>query len=194
MYEADVAVANAVLADRGYRTAFGFQRIGYRSPEWHPMTGRVLVVPMWNNGQLGTLEFIDAAGHKSFLPKATTAGAWWSTRLIGESMTIGIAEGVATALSIDLVRGIPCVAAMSCGNMPRVAGWFARHWPGRQFVVFSDVGNGEKDARKAAEACGGRLELPTFSGELLEAFKGRTETDKAPSDWNDYYVATGDLP
>lgn len=194
MYEADVAVANAVLADRGYRTAFGFQRIGYRSPEWHPMTGHVLVVPMWNEGQLGTLEFIDAAGHKSFLPKAPTAGAWWSTRLIGESMTIGIAEGVATALSIDLVRGIPCVAAMSCGNMPRVAGWFARHWPGRQFVVFSDVGNGEKDARKAAEACGGRLELPAFAGELLEAFKERTGTDKAPSDWNDYYVATGDLP
>ena len=62
------------------------------------MTGHVLVVPMWNEGQLGTLEFIDAAGHKSFLPKAPTAGAWWSTRLIGESMTIGIAEGVATAL------------------------------------------------------------------------------------------------
>ena len=194
MYEADAAVVNAVLADRGYRTAFGFQRIGYRSPEWHPMTGRVLVVPMWNDGQLGTLEIIDAAGHKSFLPKAPTTGAWWSTRLIGDAPVIGIAEGVATALSIDLVRGIPCVAAMSCGSMPRVAGWFARHWPGRQFVVFSDVGNGEKDARKAAEACGGRLELPTFSGELLEAFKGRTETDKAPSDWNDYYVATGELP
>ena len=56
------------------------------------------------------------------------------------------------------------------------------------------MGNGEKDARKAAGACGGRLELPIFSGELLEAFKERTGTDKAPTDWNDYYVATGDLP
>ena len=65
---------------------------------------------------------------------------------------------------------------------------------GRQFVVFSDVGNGEKDARKAAAVCGGRLELPAFAGELLEAFKERTGTDKDPTDWNDYYVATGELP
>lgn len=38
------------------------------------------------------------------------------------------------------------------------------------------------------------LELPSFSDELLAAFKERTGTDKAPTDWNDYYVATGDLP
>lgn len=195
MYEADIAVANAVLAERGYRTEWGFQRIGYRDDDgWHAMTGRVLVVPMWNNGQLGTLEFIDAAGHKSFLPKAPTAGAWWSTRLIGDAPVIGIAEGVATALSIDLVRGIPCVAAMSCGNMPQIAGWFARHCPGREFRVFSDKGNGEEDARKAAGLCGGILELPSFSGELLAACRERTGTDKAPTDWNDYYIATGELP
>ena len=158
------------------------------------MMGRVLVVPMWNAGQLGTLEFIDAAGHKSFLPKAPTAGAWWSTRLIGQAPTIGIAEGVATALSIDLVRGIPCVAAMSCGNMPRIAGWFARHCPGRQFIVFSDIGNGEAQARMAAGLCGGILEPPSFPCKLLTAFKERTGTDKAPTDWNDYYIATGELP
>lgn len=194
LLEIDAKDVNEIIAGRGYRTPFGFSRIGYQGADgWRPMAGSVLAVPMWREGQLATLEFIDGAGHKSFLMKAPTGGAWWSTRTIGAAPVIGIAEGVATALSVDLVRGIPCIAAMSCGNLPRVAGWFARRMPDAQFLIFSDVGNGETDAQHAAEACGGRVELPSFTPELLEAFRAKTGAEKAPTDWNDYYVATGDL-
>ena len=93
-----------------------------------PMTGSVLMVPLYRSVHAtvpSSIECISENGGKYALPEAQAKGAFWlpesvrlSTQPIGR---IGIAEGIATALSISQVIGFPCVAARYCGNLSAVA-------------------------------------------------------------------------
>lgn len=163
------------------------------------MTGSVLMVPLYRSvhtAVLSSIECISENGGKYALPEAQAKGAFWlpksvrlSTQPIGR---IGIAEGIATALSISQVIGFPCVAARYCGNLSAVAQTLRNYFPSAQIEICGDRGNGEEDARRAAEAAGGKLRIPSFNAGLIQKFKAITGGNQ-PTDWNDFFIATEDL-
>ena len=164
-----------------------------------PMSGPLLVVPCYLGGftdRLSSVELIDAAGTKVCLRGGRMSGAFWTPVGLGAAVQagkrIGIAEGIATALSLTQVKGLPCVAARSCVNLEATAIALRNRFPHAELVVCGDRGNGEEAATVAAEKARALIAVPFFSKQLLEQFKRITGGDK-PTDFNDYYVATGDL-
>lgn len=188
MYGIDSDEVNAVLKERGYRNEWG----GFHKCF---LKGLLLLIPVYRGPVLQTVELIDADGGKYFLKDAVKSGGYWMTRNPAAYQTasvIGIGEGVATVMSVDLVKGFPCIAAMDCGNLIKVARHFRGINPRARQVILSDVGNGEMQAVDAANACHGVVALPRFTDALRTQFKKVTGGDK-PTDWNDYFIATGAL-
>ena len=189
MREADASIVDEILAGRGIRNESGeLYRTG--------LHGRLLVIPLLCGGLLQSLQFIDANGKKRFMKTGHVGGACWLSHPLEayrSSSTIGIAEGVATALSVELVNGFPCVAAMSSGNLGKVADlWADQFRQGKRFLILSDVGNGEDEARAAAEKIGAAFCVPPINDEVVRRFRLLTGGDR-PTDWNDFYIATGKL-
>lgn len=163
-----------------------------------PMSGSLLVVPCFLGGctdRLSSVELIDAAGSKVSLRGGRMSGAFWiPDGLLDAAQSgsrIGIAEGIATALSISQVA-FPCIAARSCVNLKAAAEALRKRFKRADLVVCADRGNGELQARKAALAIGAGFMRPTFDPALVAAFKEKTGGDK-PTDFNDYFIATGDI-
>lgn len=131
-----------------------------------------LVCPMRTpDGELSSLQFIDAEGEKRFLSGGKVTGAFYA---IGEpSGTIYVCEGVATAHTIFEATGRAVLAAYSAGNLSAVA----RHASTLgQVVVVADndlSGTGQLEAEKT----GCRVVMPPVEG----------------MDVNDYAQAGGDV-
>ena len=158
----------------------------------------LLVVPMrGENKDFQAVQLIDSDGGKSFLWGCRKSGAYWQTEPLpefdpSESIYVGIAEGVATALSVAYVKKIPVISAMDCGNLPSVALQIRRRFPKAKILILSDVGNGEKEAQKATQIVNGFFAIPEFSDELRLRFEHLTGK-QLPTDFNDYYLARGML-
>ena len=158
----------------------------------------LLVVPMRGEAKdFQAVQLIDEAGGKSFLWGCKKSGAYWQTEPLpeyapDETISVGIAEGVATALSVAYVKGIPVISAMDCGNLPPVALQIRARFPKAKILILSDVGNGEKDALKAAQSVNGHLAIPKFTDALKADFERLTGKGN-PTDFNDFYLAKGDL-
>lgn len=131
-----------------------------------------LVCPMRTpDGELSSLQFIDAEGEKRFLSGGKVTGAFYA---IGEpSGTIYVCEGVATAHTIFEATGRAVLAAYSAGNLSAVARHAATLG---QVVVVADndlSGTGQREAEKT----GCRVVMPPVEG----------------MDVNDYAQAGGDV-
>lgn len=164
-----------------------------------PIEGLVLIIPIRSgaNGKIWSLQFIDTEGRKTMLPGGMMKGnAWapvhykdWDTaRNKLSCATIGIAEGVATALSVRLLYGHYCMAAMCCSNLKNVALDIKKKFPDARIIIYGDAGNGETDAYQAAAAVQGECRIPEFSDNERMIFEARTLSDK-PTDFNDLMVA-----
>ncbi|NHH80709.1 DUF927 domain-containing protein [Burkholderia gladioli] len=140
-----------------------------------PLTGRILIALVGRDADASTLEFIDEEGRKSALSGGAKSGCWWSVAPLPETLTrVLIGEGVATVLSASQATGTPAVAALSCGNLPNVALAIREAHPGAEIVVLADLGRGEADAVRAAEAVGGAVARPDFGADPQE---GQTDFD-----------------
>jgi phage/plasmid primase-like uncharacterized protein len=139
------------------------------------LTGRIIIAPVGTkSGGIATLEFIDGEGRKSALAGGRKAGQWWNpTPITPGAETIAIAEGVATAITIREATGWQVMAALSCSNLATVARAAREIAPGAEIVICGDIGNGERDAREAAEDNDARFALPDFG-------------DKRPQDGTDF--------
>lgn len=183
-----------------YLEAFGYTPSGFQGKGGTMLkTDKdLLLVPMRGDvSRVQTIQLIDETGAKAFLCGGKKKGAYWQSVKLSEfdpetTMTIGIAEGVATALSVKQVKGFPVVSAMDCGNLKPVALEIRARFPKAKILILSDVGNGEKEAFEAAQACGGELVIPKFTDALKAVFKRLTGKD-SPTDFNDYYLAKGEL-
>lgn len=190
----NVEAANAICADRGMRND--------RGEPWRfagkggLLRGACLVIPLKVAGRLTTVELIDAEGRKAFLKGGRTGGAYWMTRAPVVATEVGVAEGVATALSIDLVRGCPCVAAMSAGNLENVVRYFWNSFPDTRIVIYADNDSksqtGQRVAERVARQFGVPMALPQFTAADVDVFRQKTGGYE-PSDWNDFYVVKGTL-
>ena len=166
--------------------------------------GRLLVVPLTDPaGAVWSVQFIDEAGKKTFLKGGRKKGLLWCPDGLsldaGADGVIGIAEGVATAMSVTKLYGVPCVAAIDAGNLSPAAETMRERFPNHALAFYADrdpSGVGEEKAREAALMLQGRgaqcsVLLPPFAPEIESAFIERT--GKAPTDFNDYWMIWSEL-
>ncbi|MFM0136837.1 DUF927 domain-containing protein [Caballeronia grimmiae] len=147
-----------------------------------PLEGRLLVAPVGDGERITTLELIDSYGRKSALAGGAKSGLWWSAvPFHRDAQRVLIGEGIATVLSAHVATGDLAVAALSCGNLKKVAQNMREKLPDAEIVVLADLGNGEADAMKAAEAVGGSLAAPDFGDDRADE-----ETD-----FNDLHMKVG---
>lgn len=162
-------------------------------------TGRLLVVPLSDEvGAVWSVQFIDEAGKKTFLKGGRKKGLiWCPAGVTGANTdgTIGIAEGVATAMSVTRLYGVPCVAAIDAGNLAPAAETMRERFPNHALAFYADrdpSGVGQEKAKNAALILQGRgaqcdVLLPPFPPEFDAAFEECT--GKKPTDFNDLWVA-----
>lgn len=152
-----------------------------------------LVVPVYRDGKLVSLQFIAPDGDKRFLTGGKMDGGYAS--ISGKAASrdrIVIAEGYATAASLFDALGLPVVVAFNAGNLLPVAKAIRAKYPEAAVVVAGDndqwtvvrevpTNVGLIRATQAAEAVGGTVSVPPFAHDDPEK---RT-------DWNDYYLRHG---
>lgn len=170
------------------RDLLGYMPHGSKGRE---LSGIVLVLPVRHvkTGKTVSLQFIDDSGNKSMLPGgAIKCNALFDLKpedFISHNV-VGVAEGWATARSVEKMRHIPCFAALSCGNLKAVATTIYRCYPWLEVQIYGDKGNGESDAIEAANAVGGDCFIPNFDDITPEQLQKHGITH--PTDWNDFGI------
>lgn len=126
--------------------------------------GRLVVPVMDRDGQIHSLEFIDADGTKMFLSGGRKAGCWFG---LGErGSVLCVAEGYATGASIHEATGHYVAVAFDCGNLSAVAKALREMHPTARILICEDddqktKGNpGASAAAKAAQAVNGLIAVP----------------------------------
>lgn len=158
--------------------------LGYRptSKEEH-LQGEILLVPIVVDGQISTIEMIDQNGLKSAVKNGKKSGGYWAAQKIPADIeyngTLIIGEGVATVLSAKEATGFNAVAALSCHNLRLVSTQFRGEYPKAKIIILADIGNGQKDAQRAASETESLLAIPKFP------------EGAAGSDFNDLAAAVG---
>ncbi|MEO6825680.1 MAG: toprim domain-containing protein [Nitrosospira sp.] len=148
--------------------------------------GTQLLVPVYIDDKLASLQFIEADGTKRFLTDGETKGG--SLLLGTPGQTICVVEGYATARSIHQATGHAVAVAFNAGNLPAVARDLRSRFGDASLIICADcdqwtTGNpGLSQARKAALVVGAKLAVPDFSGCDLAGH---------PSDFNDLHSLMG---
>jgi putative DNA primase/helicase len=127
------------------------------------------------SGALCNLQFIQPDGTKRFLSGGKKKGCFSTFGDI--TQTILISEGWATGASLYEQTGNHVIVAMDAGNLTPVAEVIRAKYPDAQIIIAGDndeSGVGQKAARAAALACGGKVFIPPDVG-----------------DWNDYVCQGG---
>ncbi|PJI37368.1 toprim domain-containing protein [Ferrovibrio sp.] len=107
-----------------------------------------LILPVGQAGTLASLQFIHPNGEKKQLPHGTKQDGRAILGRTAEAETILIAEGFATAASIQEATGCPVVIAFDAGNLPKVAANIHREHPQARLIVAAD-----NDIRAPDEKC-----------------------------------------
>lgn len=149
-----------------------------------------LVIPLRNiDGQIVSLQWIYQDGEKRFYPNATKKGNFFSISLetVSKDEPILIGEGVATMSTVYELTGLPCIAAMDCGNIKPVAEAVKKKFPDNPIIIMADNDHKTKDnpGKNTAEKVCKELNL---NGYVLPAFSDNQDG----SDWNDFYAIHGE--
>lgn len=132
--------------------------------------GDLLLVPLVDqHGFLWNLQLIDGDGRKRFRRRGRVRGLFSPLGELRAPEILLICEGWATAATLHEETGHPVLAAMSAGNLRRVAEVARAHWPYTDLVICADNDRatpnnpGLTKAREAANAVGARLAVPEFA-------------------------------
>ncbi len=167
---------------------------------------RQLVIPLYQGGNLVSVQTINEAGGKHFLKGGEKSGSYAVLGNLEREAHKGIvlAEGFATAASIRKATGAPVVIAFDSGNMIRIAENMASRLSAEQRVVFAadndPSGTGLAAASQAAVILGSRarIALPDFSPETVGRFQAahgawdeKRNRENLPTDFNDLHLTEG---
>lgn len=145
-------------------------------------SGESLVIPLRADGEIQSLQFINADGTKKFLTGGRIKGCYLS---IGKPQdVIYIAEGYATGASIREATGAAVVVAFNAGNLKTVTGLLRDKFPAIKLVICADddVNSvGITKANEAAKQFGADVILPEFGDNRPENV----------SDFNDLHQLKG---
>lgn len=141
-----------------------------------------LVVPLYADGEIHSLQFINADGTKRFLTGGRIKGCYYT---IGEPQdVIYICEGYATGASIYEATGEAVAVAFNAGNLLAVAQAIRSKYPAVKFVLCADNDANQVGIIKANEAAklvGADVVMPDF---------GENRPDNA-TDFNDLHKLKG---
>ena len=118
--------------------------------------------PLYADGKLITLQYIDQKGVKRYHDGGPTGGRYW---VLGKK-TIYLAEGFT---AIHEATGDAVYLAYSAGNLINVAGIIReKHGPTADVVIVADndeSGTGQKAASETAQRWGMRVVIPPVQGD-----------------------------
>jgi putative DNA primase/helicase len=171
------------------------QGIDYTDHEGHArrldLAGKLLVPVRDETGQIASLQAIDDAGHKIFVPGGAVTGNFHTIgdHAAAPATPLIIAEGYSTAATIHDLAQAAVIVAFSAGNLLPVARIFRKRYPDRLILLAGDNDHlreseldlfgrpktnvGRAKTEEAAAAIAGHALLPSFTA----AERG--------SDWND---------
>lgn len=144
-----------------------------------------LIIPLYDiNGELWTLQFIDANGTKRFLKNGKKSGNFF---MFGKPQNrIYICEGYATASSVYQAVKECVVACFDAGNLSKVALQLAQKYPKAALVFCADndrfnlVNVGIEKAKNSAQSLKAKVVYPVFD-----------EKDTQSTDFNDLHCWYG---
>ena len=147
--------------------------------------GSLLLELVDESGAVTAAQIITPQGEKRLLTGSAKRGAYHAVNAPETPQSVLIAEGLATALSVHLMRpDALAVAAIDAGNLLPVAEVMRRKYPQAQIIIAADndhhqngeANTGRKAAEKAALSVAGWVTLPP--------------TDYK-ADWNDFHQQNG---
>ena len=157
-----------------------------------------LIIPVLNNQKIVSLQFINQSGEKRFLSGGRMQGSY---TIIGDSKRINqgvvLAEGVATAASINQATGYPVIVAFNAGNLRPVAEQMKQVLNAETSVIIAadnDVSRtGINHAKEAASLFGNqaRVIMPEFTEEQIAIYQEQHGQNNYPSDFNDLHALAG---
>lgn len=146
--------------------------------------GSLLLGLVDESGTVTAAQTITPQGEKRLLAGSAKRGAYHAVNAADAPQSVLIAEGLATALSVHLIRPEALtVCALDAGNLQPVAQAIHQRYPNAQIIIAADndikpgePNTGKDAAEKAAKAVSGWVALPPT-------------VKKA--DWNDYHQQHG---
>lgn len=133
-----------------------------------------LIIPLLNKtGEVVNLQFISETGGKRFLSGGLKKGCFYC--LGTDTSKILICEGFATGASLFEDSGYMVVIAFDAGNLKEVAKGIKAIYPKSEVIICADndeSGIGEKKAREAALAIGGKYIIPPTLGDFNDMLSG----------------------
>ena len=153
-----------------------------------------LIIPLYDiNGEIKSIQRIGQDGQKIFQAEAPIKGLFFSLGLFELKIAprlILIAEGFATAAKIYELTRVPCVAAMSCGNLEEVAKSLKEKYKSKIVVMAdNDLKKAmEKGYNPGIEAAHELVEKNIAVEMIAPPF---TDADSG-SDWDDYAIKYGE--
>ena len=145
-------------------------------------SGDALIIPLRADGEIHSLQFINANGSKKFLTGGRIKSCYFS---IGKPQdVIYICEGYATGASIYEATGDAVAIAFNAGNLLEVATAIHAKYPALKLVMCADddvSGIGVDKANKAAQVVGADVVVPDFGDNRPEGV----------SDFNDLHQLKG---
>lgn len=146
--------------------------------------GRLLLSLVDDSGTVIAAQTITPQGEKRLLTGSAKRGAYHAVNAADAPKSVLIAEGLATALSVHLMRPEALtVCAIDAGNLQPVAQAMHQRYPNAQIIIAADndikpggPNTGKDAAEKAAKTVSGWVALPP---------------SEEKADWNDYHQQHG---
>ena len=137
-----------------------------------------LLVPRRIGNELHNLEYIYPDDEKRPVPGGRVNGCYFS--MGRPDKVLCVAEGYATAASIHETTGHAVAVSFGSSNLLPVAKILRGKFPDKKIILCADIGNGQDEAIKAAQAINGFLAVPVFK-----------DSSSSPSDFNDLHRLEG---
>ncbi|WP_334603193.1 DUF927 domain-containing protein [Klebsiella pneumoniae] len=146
--------------------------------------GSLLLGLVDESGTVTAAQTITQQGEKRLLAGSAKRGAYHAVNAADAPQSVLIAEGLATALSVHLIRPEALtVCAIDAGNLQPVVQAMHQRYPNAQIIIAADndikpgePNTGKDAAEKAAKAVSGWVALPP---------------SEEKADWNDYHQQHG---
>ncbi len=135
-----------------------------------------LLIPVYgSDGNVWTLEAINADGEKDYLKGGRKRGGFYPLGKIRGAKRVLIGEGLATVAAVYAVNGAPAVAAMDAGNLSAVALTVRSLAPDAELILLADndikpdgSNPGLKAATEAAQTVTGFVAVPDLDGQKCD--------------------------
>ena len=129
-----------------------------------------LIMPIYIGTELSSLQYIRSDGRKEFHYGGEIGGGYFripaSPRPASDVRFV--VEGYATGASVHEATGCEVWVALNAGNLSKVGKFLRENLPNARIVFVGDndeSGVGQKKAREAAEAVGGKVVVPPDRGD-----------------------------